>query len=67
MLESFWKPKKTYRFFLKSGATFDIKCDDVTITWEKSTGQVTQYEIEGIVGARPLYITPPDISAVVRL
>jgi len=66
-LSTFWKQKKRYRFILKGGGSFIIRCDDLEITYNTATMNVTAYKFKGIEGSFPLHIVVGEIAAIVRL
>lgn len=59
-------PKMTIRVILKSGVEFAIKCDKFTVT-RNGFGQVTGYNVEGIVENKPVYVDFEEVAAVVRV
>lgn len=67
MLETFWKTKKRYRIILKSGTSFIIKADELTVKYNTATNDVIGYEFTGLEGSFPLHIVPSEIAAVIRL
>lgn len=58
--------KMTIKIILKSGSEFAIMCDKFTI--EKNiAGQITRYEIEGVVENKPVYLNFEEVAAIVRV
>ena len=58
--------KMTIKIILKSGSEFAIRCDKFTI--EKNiVGQITGYQIEGIVENKPIYLNFEEVAAIVRV
>lgn len=58
--------KMTIKIILKSGSEFAIRCDKITIE-ENNVGQITGYQIEGIVENKPIYLNFEEVAAIVRV
>lgn len=56
----------TFTFFLTGGSSFEVKAHKVTINWEKETGRVVGYHIDGPVRVFPIYVDPTQIIGVVE-
>jgi len=54
-------------FILKSGHEVRVDCTDVQLKWDKQTGELTSYCIEGIkeTDERPMHIVLSEIAAVI--
>lgn len=51
------------RFILKSGASIIVMCKNARVRWVDN--ELTGYSLEGIAGAKPMYIRLEDVSAIV--
>lgn len=59
--------RHTWRFILKSGATFDIKAKECSITYRTDTTEVTGYKLAGVQGQIIHHIVIGDISAILKV
>lgn len=62
-----FKRKIKYRFILKSGASFVVKCSDLKISYNKTTMALTQYSAENGSGEIPFHCSPTEIAAIIQL
>lgn len=58
--------KVTIRFILKSGALFDMKCDEFTLELN-GLGDFAGYKAKGVVQNKLIYIDADQVAAIVRL
>ena len=58
--------KITIRFILKSGALFDMKCDEFTLE-RNALGDFAGYKAKGVVQNKLIYIDADQVAAIVRL
>lgn len=58
--------KVTIRFILKSGALFDMKCDEFTLE-RNGLGDFADYKAKGVVQNKLIYIDADQVAAIVRL
>lgn len=56
---------KEYIIYLKSGASFTIRCKEFKIIYSSITGEAIAYEYKGAINI-PIYININDISAVIQ-
>jgi hypothetical protein len=67
MLKTFWKSEySTLTFILKSGVKITVKCKNAKWNYNTSTGDITSYTLDGIVGPVPKYINCAQIAAIIQ-
>ena len=57
--------RKKYKVHLRSGTTITFKADDVTVKWNRDTGEFTEWNAQNV--DRWLFFMPTDLVAVERL
>lgn len=62
----FFKSKKVFRVFLKSGNSFDVLADSLVIKFDTSTTELISYDFKGIKGAVPFHICIKQIEAILE-
>lgn len=61
----------TYRIFMKSGRSFEVRADDCSIKYSAIDGSAMGYKFDnpvrdGVESCLPIYLNVNDISAVVQ-
>lgn len=52
------------KFILKNAVTINVSCKNLKVKTNELTGEIIQYEIEGIEGEKPVYINISEIVAI---
>ncbi len=60
-----FKMKYKYRVLIKGGGSFEIKADDLDLTWNDETGDITSYKFANPSGEVPCYLHPSNIATIV--
>lgn len=55
------------KIILKNGAEFIVECENFTVKKHSLTGELTGYNIGGIVKNRPLFVALNQIVAIVEM